>query len=122
MQEILNSLLNENYFTALVLFIFILILLLVFLVFHYKKILKTQNDLLKEKDEKIKSLRKYSYEMELQKVEREHEIEKEILNLNHNIKELKQKEKEGLKNQVVTMLEKYEKKRAQLLNHIDLKL
>ena len=111
MKEQLNSLLSSEYSTTIVLMILMLILLLLFLVIRYKKILKSKESLLEEKEEKIKSLRQYAYEMERKKVEREHEVEKEILELNHTIKSLETQQKEGLKNQVVVMIDEYAKKR-----------
>lgn len=111
MKEQLNSLLNSEYASTIVLMILLLILLLLFFVIHYKKTLKAKDTLLKERDEKIKSLRQYSYEMEQKKVKREHEVEKEILELNHTIKALETRQKEGLKNQVVVMIDEYAKKR-----------
>jgi len=113
--EKLAILLNNEYASAILLAIVILIASLLFLTFYYRKKLKEQQSQLDEKDEKIKSLRQYSYEMELKRVDREHEVEKEILSLNHTIKELETKEKEGLKSHVVTMIESYEKKRTQQL-------
>ncbi len=111
MKEQLNALLNSEYATTIVLMTLLLILLLFFLTIRYKKILKLKESLLKEKEEKIKSLRQYTYEMERKKVEREHEVEKEILELNHTIKALETQQKEGLKNQVVVMIDEYAKKR-----------
>jgi len=122
MQEKLHTLLNNDYTSAIILLVIMLIALLLFLTLRYKKMLKNQTELLDEKDEKIKSLRQYSYEMELKRVDREHEIEKEILMLNHSIKELETKQKEGLKSHVVMMIESYEKKRAQQLDRADIKL
>ena len=115
MKEKLFILLNNDYTSAILLSILIFIGLLLYLTIRYRKMLKKQEAVLVEKDEKIKSLRQYSYEMELKRVDREHEIEKEILSLNHIIKELETKEKEGLKSHVVTMIEAYEKKRTQQL-------
>ena len=111
MKEQLNSLLNGEYGSTVVLMILLLILLLLFFVMHYKKNLKSQESLLIEKDEKIKSLRQYAYEMEQKRVKREHEVEKEILELNNSIKALETRQKEGLKNQVVVMIDEYAKKR-----------
>lgn len=111
MQEQLNVLFHSEYALAIILIIFILILSLLFFVIRYKKSLKLKDEVLKDKDEKIKSLRQYAYEMEQKKVKREHEIEKEILELNHTIKALETQQKEGLKNQVVVMIDEYAKKR-----------
>jgi len=116
MQERLSTLLTEDYASAIILLIIITIGLLFYLTIHYKKTIKKRDDLLTEKDDKIKSLRQYSYEMELKRVDREHEVEKEILKLHQTIKELETKQKEGLKSQVINMIESYEKKRAQQLD------
>ena len=115
MQEKLYTVLNKDYTSAVFLLIIMSIGLLLYLFIRTKRNLKQQVKLLGEKEEKIKSLRQYSYEMELKRVEREHSIEKEILELNHTIKALETAQKEGLKSQVVTMIEAYEKKRAQQL-------
>ena len=48
-------------------------------------------------------------------------MEKEILSLNHTIKELETKNKEGLKSQVVRMIESCEKKRAEQLKQASFK-
>jgi F0F1-type ATP synthase membrane subunit b/b' len=116
MQEKLDVLLRSQYGSAVLLFTVMFIGLLLFLVIHYKRKLTQKEKILNEKDEKIKSLRQYSYEMELKRVEREHEVEKEILNLNHTISELETKQHEGLKNQVVNKIEEYQTKRAKILN------
>ncbi len=115
MQEKLSILLNEDYISAIVLFITMLIIFLLYLTISYKKTLKKQSTQLLEKDEKIKSLRQYSYEMEVKKVDREHEVEKEMMNLNHEIKALETSKKEGLKSHIVMMIEAFEKKRTQQL-------
>ncbi len=115
MHEELTLLLNSEYGSVIVVLILLFIFLLIFLVIRYRKIIKSKDSIIKERDEKIKSLRQYVYEMERKRVEREHEVEKEILELNHTIKALETQQKEGLKNQVVVMIDEYAKKReAQL--------
>ncbi|CAA6798754.1 MAG: Unknown protein [uncultured Sulfurovum sp.] len=114
MQEKFTTLLND-YTSVIILFTLMLLSLLLYLTLHYKKMSKKQSTVLDEKDAKIKSLRQYSYEMELKRVDREHEIEKEILNLNHVLKEFETKQKEGVKSHVVNMIEAHEKKRTQQL-------
>ncbi len=118
MKEQLNTLFNSEYLTAIVLVTLILILLLLFMTIYYKKSLKSKERLLVEKEEKIKSLRQYAYEMERKKVEREHEVEKEILELQHTIKTLETQQKEGLKNQVAVMIDEYAKKREAQLERL----
>ncbi len=122
MQEKFYALLSEDHTSTIILLIIIFIGVLLYLIRGYKKTLKSKELLLIEKEEKIKSLRQYSYEMELKRVEREHEVEKEFLRLKHLIKELEKKEKEGLKSQVVTKLEEYQKRRAQQLKRVNLSL
>lgn len=115
MQEELTLLLNSEYGSIIVVLTLLFIFLLIFLVIRYRKIIKSKDTVIEERDEKIKSLRQYAYEMERKRVEREHEVEKEILELNHTIKALETQQKEGLKNQVVVMIDEYAKKReAQL--------
>ncbi len=111
MQEELSLLLNSEYGSVAVVLILLFIFLLIFLVIRYRQIIKSKDSIIEERDEKIRSLRQYTYEMERKKVEREHEVEKEILELNHTIKSLETQQKEGLKNQVVVMIDEYAKKR-----------
>lgn len=122
MQETLTTLLQKEYASAVLLAIILFVFLLLFLVIYTRRALKKQSTFLNEQEEKIKSLRQYSYEAELKRVEREHEIEKELLALNHTIKELETGQKEGLKNQIVRKIEEYEKKRMQQLQRADIRL
>ena len=120
---LVNSLLlGEGNFTLLSLAFIVISLSLIYLIVKYKKSIKNLNILLDEKEEKIKSLRQYAYENELKKVEREHEKEKEILVLQHSIKELELKAKEGLKSQIVAKLEESEKRRERQLKRVNLSI
>lgn len=115
MQDKFYTLLSADYTSALILFIMMIIILLLYLTNRYKKLWKKQKLELLEKEEKIKSLRQYAYEFELKKNDKKHEVEKEILNLNHKIIDLEMKLKEGLKSHVAMMIDSHEKKRTQQL-------
>ncbi|SFV58444.1 hypothetical protein MNB_SV-10-970 [hydrothermal vent metagenome] len=93
----------------------LIILFLTYLVISYKNRIKHQNTLLEEKDEKIKWFREVSAKNEYNRTQKEHELEKQIVELNHTIEILEKKAKEGTKNQVVAKLEAQQNKRARLL-------
>lgn len=100
--------------------IILVILLLTYLMLKYKKALKTLKAQIIEKDEKIKTLRQYAYEHELKRKDREHEVEKTVLALEHTIEGLKTKEKEGLKSQVVLKIEAAQNRRERELKRVNL--
>ncbi len=116
----LSALFNESYFMVMVLAIIMVILLLTYLILKYKKALKSLKAQIIEKDEKIKTLRQYAYEHELKRKDREHEVEKTILALEHTIEALKTKEKEGLKSQVVLKIEAAQNRRERELKRVNL--
>ncbi len=93
----------------------LIILFLTYLVILYKNRIKRQNALLEEKDEKIKWFREVSAKNEYNRTKKEHELEKQIVELNHTVEMLEKKAKEGTKNQVVAKLEAQQNKRARLL-------
>lgn len=111
---------NESYFLVPLLLLLGTLFLLLFLVSKHKKSLKKLSEELSEKDEKIKMLRQYAYENELKRKDREHEIEKTILGLEHTIKALEKKEKEGLKSQVVLKIEAAQQRRERQLKRVNL--
>jgi len=67
--------------------------------------------LLREKEEKILWLNQNNTENEQRHLQREQELEKEILKQAHTIENLELKLKEGTKNQVVSKIEELQKKR-----------
>ncbi len=121
MEDKLYSLADESYFIAIALLLFIS-LLLTFFMQKYKKALKVSETQINEKDEKIKTLRQYAYEAELKKIDREHEVEKRILELEHTIQSLETKAKEGLKSQVVLKIETAQNRRERQLKRVNLGL
>jgi hypothetical protein len=67
--------------------------------------------LLQEKEEKIVWLMQNNTESEQRHLQREQEMEKEILKQAHTIENLELKLKEGTKNQVVSKIEELQKRR-----------
>ncbi len=120
MQEKLSTLFQSDYFTT-IFFIFLMVIVgLSYLLLRYKKSLKEYSLELAKKDEKIKMLRQYAYEAEVKRAEKEHAVEKEILTLKHKLKTVEIAQKEGLKSQVASMIERYEKKRATMLERANI--
>ena len=122
MNNNLAILLDESYFIAIVLLILLILLFLTYLTLKYSNELKKLQITNIEKDEKVKTLRQYAYEAELKKVDREHEVEKSTLILEHTIQSLEIKAKEGLKSQVVLKIEVAQKKRERQLKRVNLGL
>lgn len=92
-----------------------ILLLLLYLSIRYKKQIYRQNTLLAEKDEKIQWLRQIHAESEHRNMIKMQEMEKQIMNLNHQLETLEQKAKEGTKNQVVAKIEELQNKRDTML-------
>lgn len=74
--------------------------------------------LLQEKEEKIVQLIRQNAENEQHHMQREQEMEKEILTLTHTIENLELRLKEGTKNQVVTKIEELQNKRQAAQNKL----
>jgi hypothetical protein len=74
-----------------------------------------QHKLLIEKEIELEEFKTLNHQQELQKVEENYNTEKKFLELKHTISNLEEKEKEGLKSQVVTKIEEYENRRLKLL-------
>jgi len=89
-----------------------LFLLLLGMVFVMMKRASQQNEVLKEKEAKITWLRQIHAENEQKHLNKEKELEKEILKLEHTIEKLELQLAEGTKNQVVEKIEALQKKRA----------
>ncbi|MEA2047686.1 MAG: hypothetical protein U9O64_04475 [Campylobacterota bacterium] len=94
--------------------IFILMIAIFLIIQRDAKIIKEKELRIAEHEEKIKWFRQVSAENEHKKTTKEHEVEKEILELNHIIENLEQKVKEGEKNQIVSKIEMYEERRSKL--------
>ena len=111
-----NAIILDNIDYILPIFMLMIFLILVFLFLSVRCKLsdKTNKKILAEKEEKIHFLRQINIENESRKIHKEHEVEKEILSLNHTIKNLEQQAKEGTKNQVVAKIEAQQSRRAKL--------
>ena len=90
--------------------IFLFLLLLGILIVVMRKRSKDKQ-LLQEKEEKIIWQRQINAQNEHRHMQREQEMEKEILKLTHTIENLELRLKEGTKNQVVTKIEELQNKR-----------
>jgi len=100
----------------------LIVLVLAYLLWQYKKELESKTALLEEKEEKIKYLRQIAAENDHRQSTKAHEDEKTILALQHSIETLETKAKEGTKNQVVSMIEAQQTKRAKLLERAGIRL
>jgi len=109
-----------GYLFPLLTILILVLLFLLYLVGRYKKELKSKNELITQKEEKIKWLRQISAENEHKRVTKEHEVEKKIMELNHTIQTLEEKAKEGMKNQLVAKIEAQQSKRARQLERAGL--
>jgi uncharacterized membrane protein len=103
-----SSLYQTSLYTGTV-FLFLLLLGMVFVMM---KRASQQNEVLKEKEAKITWLRQIHAENEQKHLNKEKELEKEILKLEHTIEKLELQLAEGTKNQVVEKIEALQKKRA----------
>jgi len=74
--------------------------------------------MLQEKEEKINWLNQHNVESEQRHMQREQEMEKEILQQMHTIENLELRLKEGTKNQVVNKIEELQKKRQMAQNQL----
>ncbi len=103
-----SSLYQTSLYTGTV-FLFLLLLGMVFVMMRRAS---QQNEVLKEKEAKITWLRQIHAENEQKHLNKEKELEKEILKLEHTIEKLELQLAEGTKNQVVEKIEALQKKRA----------
>ena len=111
-----------SYISASFLFIFLLIAFLLYWTVHYKKSVKKLKLELAQKEEDLSVLNKDMQESKLERVEDEHKFEKQIVELNQDIKALEDGLKKGLKSQVVTKIEEYQSKRTKHLDRVDIKV
>jgi len=112
----------SGYLFPVIIIVVLALLFLLYLVGRYKKELKSKNELIAQKEEKIKWLRQINAENEHKRVTKEHEVEKKIMELNHTIQTLEEKAKEGMKNQLVAKIEAQQSKRARQLERAGLKV
>ncbi len=118
---------NENsitlpkmYIVSIGLVTLFVMLVLIVSFFKQRKILKHNNELIIEHEEKIKFLREINAENEYKHTEKKHENEKTCLEFQHTITTLEEKINDGTKNQVVAKLEACKNKREQELKRVDL--
>jgi len=111
-----------SYISASFLFIFLLIAFLLYWTVHYKKSVKKLKLELAQKEEDLSVLNKDMQESKLERVGDEHKFEKQIVELNQDIKALEDGLKKGLKSQVVTKIEEYQSKRTKHLDRVDIKV
>ena len=90
--------------------LFLGLALIVSYAFFVHKCNKLQK-LIEEKEGKIATFKKQEREDEIASLNKDKEVEKEILVLNHTIENLQRQMQEGTKNQVVLKIEELEKKR-----------
>jgi len=117
-QEILNQ--YGTYMYSFGFFTFLIIFFLLYWSLHYKNRVKQSEILLIEQQNEIESLQKVNHENELSRLKKELEVEKKVLELQHTLETVKEKEKKGLKNQVVRKIEEYQNRRNQRLTRLNI--
>jgi len=96
----------------------VVFLALIWMVVKYQGDVSKLKKELEEKEEKIQWLKQLSAQNEQKQVEKDHENEKAIIELNNKIKELESRAKESSKNQVVAMIEAQRAKRDKILDRL----
>jgi F0F1-type ATP synthase membrane subunit b/b' len=109
-----------SYISASALFIVLLLAFLLYWTFHYKKSVKKLELELTQREEALSTLSSTIQNSELERVKDEHKFEKQIVELNQDIKALEDDLKKGLKSQVVSKIDEYESKRRKHLNRVDI--
>ncbi|HIP51436.1 MAG TPA: hypothetical protein EYG94_05030 [Campylobacterales bacterium] len=111
-----------SYISASFLFIILAIAFLLYWTLHYKKLVKKLKLELDQREEDLKTISKDMQESKLERVQDEHKFEKQIVELNQDLKALEDGLKKGLKSQVVTKIEEYQSKRTKHLDRADIKV
>jgi len=96
----------------------VVFLALIWMVVKYQSSISKLKKELEEKEEKIQWFKQLTAQNEQKQVEKDHENEKAIIELNNKIKELEAKAKESSKNQVVAMIEAQRAKRDKILDRL----
>ncbi len=96
----------------------VVFLLLLYTLIHLRKSLSEKHARIEELEEKVEWLRKIHAENEYKKDKTIGELEKENLELRHKVETLEQKLKEGGKNQIVSQIESYRKRRENRLREL----
>jgi F0F1-type ATP synthase membrane subunit b/b' len=109
-----------SYISASALFIVLLLTFLLYWTFHYKKLVKKLELELTQREETLSTLNSTIQNSELERIKDEHKFEKQIVELNQDIKALEDDLKKGLKSQVVSKIDEYESKRRKQLNRVDI--
>jgi septal ring factor EnvC (AmiA/AmiB activator) len=109
-----------SYISASALFIVLLLAFLLYWTFHYKKSVKKLELELTQREETLSTLNSTIQNSELERIKDEHKFEKQIVELNQDIKALEDDLKKGLKSQVVSKIDEYESKRRKHLNRVDI--
>ncbi len=97
--------------TSIYIIIFFLILLLIATYAFFKKKCEKQVETINSKQEEIETLKQQITANEKEMVDRKNTVEKEIIQLNHQISNLERELKEGTKNQIVAEIEALRQKR-----------
>jgi uncharacterized membrane protein YhiD involved in acid resistance len=95
---------------------------MIWMIVKYKSNLNRLKKELDEKEEKIQWLKQLEAQNEQQRVQKEHENEKMILEYRSKIKELEAKAKESSKNQIVAMIESQRDRRDKILDRLSQKV
>jgi len=117
-----DTILNQ-YGSYLFLFIVFNLLLTSFLLYQLNKFKKSRTanqQRLEAKDKEIESLYQVVARAEQKEIEEKHQWEKEALHLNHTVKNLEDKLKEGIKSQVISKIVEYQHKRSKILDRVGL--
>jgi len=96
----------------------VVFLALIWMVVKYQSSISKLKKELEEKEEKIQWFKQLTAQNEQKQVEKDHENEKAIIELNNKIKELEAKAKESSKDQVVAMIEAQRAKRDKILDRL----
>lgn len=110
-----------SYISASALFIVLLISFLLYWTLRYKKEVKKLKEELMVANEVLRTMQGRMQKSEVTNIQNEHEFEKKILELKQTVQSLENNLKEGLKSQVVTKVEEYQKKRTKQMDRLDIK-
>ncbi len=111
-----------SYISALLLFVFLLIAFLLYWTFQYKKSSKSLKEELNVRNEALKTIQGRMQKYEVKSMQNEHLLEKQLLELKQTINTLENNLKEGLRSQVVSKIEEYQKKRTKQMDRLDIKV
>jgi heme exporter protein D len=115
-----DTILNHygNYLFLAMALSLILIFILLYRLKQSKKSLKNIKELLSKKEIEIENLYGVITKAEQKETQEKHQGEKEILELNHKIRTLEEKLKEGIKSQVISKIVEYQNRRSKVLDRV----